>query len=528
MNLVVLLRRYWQEILLVLLVTLPWLSLLVLGIVWLWQGGHVAIWALTAAVLGLLAWPLARSVRWRANTEARHALGELAEPARSWNAVERDAWSEVLAIADATAPFSFLELDPLFIRARETVEAVARRLHPHARSAWSQFSFPEVLLLTERLSRDVRREALRHIPGIRAIRLSHVMWVQQQTEQYGPVAQKGWRVGFGLWRLARAILNPIQAVGQETSGFVVEKTASVLSYRLRAYATRLLVLEVGRAAIDLYSGRLVLSDDEIRAAQDRDLAAAESPTPMPVRVLLVGQVSAGKSSLVNAMSHAVRAAVGPLPTTAHVSEHRLELEGRPAVTLVDMAGLDEHLAKPDELLREAARADLIVWVASATQPARAPDRNGIDTVRAWAKAQLARRPPSILLALTHVDQLRPAQSGHRPTTSPHLPGRRRGPSVLPWMPPALRSIFPPTRSCRSPCRPAASPTTSTRSGRAWPWRSTKRSSCSSIGCVSDAITWTCASLRLSSEMLAAWSSGDLRGRDCARWDRRTGPRWSTN
>jgi hypothetical protein len=49
-----------------------------------------------------------------------------------------------------------------------------------------------------------------------------------------------------------------------------------------------------------------------------------------------------------------------------------------------------------------------VWVASATQPARAPDRNGLDTVRAWAKVQLARRPPSILLALTHVDQLRPA------------------------------------------------------------------------------------------------------------------------
>ncbi len=60
MNLVVLLRRYWQEIFLVLLVTLPWLSLLVLGIVWLWQGGHVAIWAITAAALGLLAWPLGR------------------------------------------------------------------------------------------------------------------------------------------------------------------------------------------------------------------------------------------------------------------------------------------------------------------------------------------------------------------------------------------------------------------------------------------------------------------------------------
>src|SRR5262249_24773233 len=33
---------------------------------------------------------------------------------------------------------------------------------------------------------------------------------------------------------------------------------------------------------------------------------------------------------------------------------------------------------------------------------------GLDEFRAWAGAQLARRPPPVLLALTHVDELRPA------------------------------------------------------------------------------------------------------------------------
>jgi hypothetical protein len=37
------LRRYWPETLLFLAVALPWLSLFALGLVWLWQGGHV--WA---------------------------------------------------------------------------------------------------------------------------------------------------------------------------------------------------------------------------------------------------------------------------------------------------------------------------------------------------------------------------------------------------------------------------------------------------------------------------------------------------
>src|SRR5262249_30272476 len=82
--------------------------------------------------------------------------------------------------ADATTPFSFTEIEPFFASARATVEAVALRFHPETATAWAQFSLPEVLLLTERLSRDVRREALHHIPGVRAIRLSHLLWVHTQ------------------------------------------------------------------------------------------------------------------------------------------------------------------------------------------------------------------------------------------------------------------------------------------------------------------------------------------------------------
>jgi uncharacterized protein len=400
-------RRFWPELLLFLTVVLPWLSLLALGMVWLWQNGHVWVWATAAAALGLMAWPLSRSVRRRANAQARIALGDLAEPSHGWNVVEREAWAQVLAIADATAPFSFTEWEPLLASAQATVEAVARRFHPDARTAWAQFSLPEVLLLSERLSRDVRREALRHIPGIRAMRLSHLLWMQQQNERYSEVAQTGWRVGFGLWRIMRAVLNPLQAAGQETSGMIMEKTANLLSYRLRAYLTRMLVLEIGRAAIDLYSGRLTLSQDELHAARGLDMTSAAEPLA-PVRIVLIGQVSAGKSSLLNALAKESRCAVGPLPTTSRVAEYLLALEGHPTVLVVDMPGLDERTGTAAELLEEAERADLIMWVASATQPARGPDRKGLEYFRAWANGQLARRVPPVLLALTHVDELRPA------------------------------------------------------------------------------------------------------------------------
>jgi hypothetical protein len=130
-----LLRRYWPEIILFLAAALPWLSLLALGTVWLWQSGHVWIWAIAAGFLGLLSWPLSRFVRDRANDEARLALGDLTEPSRSWNAGERDAWTQVLAIADATAPFAFTEIDPLITSARDVVEVTARCFHRQAHSA---------------------------------------------------------------------------------------------------------------------------------------------------------------------------------------------------------------------------------------------------------------------------------------------------------------------------------------------------------------------------------------------------------
>jgi uncharacterized protein len=420
-------RRYWREMLLCLAVALPWVSLLLLGSVWLWQHGYVWLWALAAAVLGLLAWPLSIAVQRGAKREARAALDGLAQPSRNLNSAERDAWTAVLKIADTTAPLAFTELNPVLAKALETIEVVARCFHPEAATPSAQFTLPELLLLTERLSRDIRREALRHIPAVGSIRLSHLLWVHQQNERYGVLARKGWHLGFGLWRILRAGLNPLQAVGQETSSMFVQKTAKVLSYRLQVYATRLLILEVGRAAIDLYAGRLVLSQDELLAVQEQDMAQ-EPPASAPVRIILMGQINAGKSSIVNALAKEIRAAVSPLPTTADAAEYLLDVKGRPAVSVVDMPGLDERADSAKGIIAQAERADLIVWVVSATQPARGPDHKQFNAVRAWANAQIERRSPPVLLALTHVDELSPA-SEWMPPYDVNLPGSSKARAI---------------------------------------------------------------------------------------------------
>jgi predicted GTPase len=96
------------------------------------------------------------------------------------------------------------------------------------------------------------------------------------------------------------------------------------------------------------------------------------------------------------------------------------------VILVDMPGIDERTESASEVQAQVERADLIIWVASATQPARGPDRKRLDDFRAWAAAQLARRPPPVLLALAHIDELRPAAEWTPPydITAPSGPKAR--------------------------------------------------------------------------------------------------------
>ncbi|MBX9752606.1 MAG: GTPase domain-containing protein [Roseococcus sp.] len=385
------LRRYWLEVTLATLLALPWLSLFGLGLLWLWQNARVLEWALAAAALGILGVPLRILVRRRAERRVAEIRTADTFPEEGWNTEENEAWAKILAFSNQAEPLQFDDRARAEALTWEVVELVARHFHPTQPDPMARVTLPEALLLSEQVAGRLRRWVVQW-PGASRIRISDALWLQRMADRYGAGARTLYNIGETIYRLGRMI-NPLQAAAQEAARYAAGTTGSFLSENMRRKATAQLIRETGRAAIDLYSGRLRLSSTELAALARADAAAAEPEAP--VRLLLAGQAGAGKSSLLNALAGTPRARPGQRAT----QEHRVESPGRPALNIADMPSL----TNPAAFLKEATRADMILYVAAADAADRRPDEVALEALRLWAGQKTKLRPPPLLVAMTRGD-----------------------------------------------------------------------------------------------------------------------------
>lgn len=397
------LRRNWREGLIAVLLVLPWLALLPLGILWLHEHHGLLAWTLGGLAAGLVAWPIRRAVRDRAAARLAQDLAAHRTPAA--NAAERAARKAVEAIAEEAPKTDPLDKQAMLALARRTIEAVASRLHPGADNPAARVTLPEALLLTETVARDLRAVTLRYLPGARSLRLDHALWAQAMTERYGTFGRAAAQVAMAGYRLWRAYADPGRALPAEIARKLDGSSESLLVTKFKDVVTREFVQEVGRHAIELYAGRMRLSADELASAEAPKPSA---PPPPPVRIVLVGQVNSGKSSLINALAGSVLAEVRAIPATAKATTYELCAQDQPVVHLVDTPGLTADPATATTALDEIEGADATIWVVSATQPARQPDLAAFADFRARQDAEATRRNAPFFIALTHVDQLRPA------------------------------------------------------------------------------------------------------------------------
>lgn len=399
-------RLYLRGVMIFLALLLPLISLLPLGWLWLWQHGYALYWlaaAFSLSVVGYLvqAAALRKTIKQSPELELRDDIDAM-PPDPGWTAREQAAWSAVEAVAADVEPSELGDRDRALNLGLRTIEAVARQIHPQDRNPLWKFTIPEALALVERVSADLRPFVIDNIPLGDQLTVGQVLKIYRWRSAIG-MAERA----YDIWRLVR-LINPVTAAAQEAREQITKRLYANVRDQLAKQLARAYVREVGRAAIDLYGGRLKVSQsvlaDHVSASTLRDREQGGGMAE-PLRILIAGQAGAGKSSLVNALANEVRALVGAPGGTRDFQAYELAIEGLAGTLVIDSPRVGASAKEQKQFAARAGESDLIVWTLAADQKDAGCDEAALAAIRKHFAARPHRRTPPILVALTHIDSL---------------------------------------------------------------------------------------------------------------------------
>ncbi|MCQ1058749.1 GTPase domain-containing protein [Photobacterium sp. ZSDE20] len=321
-------------------------------------------------------------------------------PSGEWGEFDREVWTELNpAIARR------LEQDDSWIGLREHALSlsmeVASQYYPERDTQALSFTAPEFLLMLEKVSHRYRLFLLNHIPFAETLKLSYFQQGYQHKEKLG-AAKKF----YDVYRVFRAMTSA--GLVAEARGQLLGRLFDEVSEEVQHTLKKVLLQEVLSVAIDLYSGRYKAAEGELNNCDTASEHFAEELKPL--RVAIVGQVSAGKSSLVNTFVGNMVAEVSAIPSTESIVVHRCYVDGIDIIHLVDLPGIDGQVTTNKLLVKQMVQSDIVLWVLKANQPARKSDvilRQQFDEYYQQADNR-SRKKPQVIMVLNQVDRLSPA------------------------------------------------------------------------------------------------------------------------
>lgn len=436
---------------LTLVVIVPLASLSVLGLLYLWQQDRLlpvllAWLCITLVAYGaFIAWPRRRKTAANRSPAAgilagggsarpgRHTtkdnaavvdddqLPERLDEKSDWTEQDRALWRLMCTDIESRL-LEALPWQSLPDQSLQLLSAISARYHPVGKSVKVdkdgktrleyRFTLPEALLVLSVASERYRKVILQHVPFAERVTVATLVKLYDRQQHI--------RTGYTWLNTARRTLrlaNPIAAAIGELRDQFTNRVFEHLSTNVQKDLKRLLLQEVVQVGIDLYSGKLKSSvnelDDYRSKAYTEDLQR-KALAAEPLRIVLAGQTSAGKSSLVNALADTLHAEVGILPTTESNVIHSLQLDDAAPLHLIDTIGLANTQDGLASLTQLATDADMILMVIRANQPARAPDQQLWNALQKTFAAMPRRRVPPLMLVMTHIDQLTPRAEWNPP------------------------------------------------------------------------------------------------------------------
>jgi hypothetical protein len=256
---------YFRVAMTTLALFVPAISLALLGLLWLWQEGFLLYWAIAAFALSLVEllvefWLLGAV---DVTPNKANLAASSATPDHDRRQRDSEAWTAVEVLANQIDPAELTSRDSVLDLTLRTVDTVARSLHPEEKEPLWGFTVPEALALIERASRDLRPFVVDSIPLGDQLTVAQVIRIYRWRSLVGVARQ-----AYDLWRIV-GVSNPISALTTETRKRLATKLYTGARDALARRLARGYVREVGRAAIDLYGGRLRFEEQPAGTSERR-------------------------------------------------------------------------------------------------------------------------------------------------------------------------------------------------------------------------------------------------------------------
>lgn len=259
--------------------SLPTLSLVPLGGLYLWEKGYLLVWAIAAlVVIGSVSawnyWLMRPHIESPPTAGADTvAEGEAADPDPRWSSRERQAWSDVLAMAARVDVNRLQSVDAFVDLGAKTIEVVAQRLHPGKDDPVWQFTAPEAMTIAEQVSRRLGVFVHTHVPFGDRLTLAQIRSAYRWRGAID-VAEKA----YDVWRMVR-LVNPATAMTHEARERLSRALLTWGKEHVTRRITQTYIEEVGRAAIDLYGGRLRNVAHQAFGSETNAIVDTESTMP---------------------------------------------------------------------------------------------------------------------------------------------------------------------------------------------------------------------------------------------------------
>ncbi|MGG6293362.1 GTPase family protein [Leptolyngbya sp. AN02str] len=305
-------------------------------------------------------------------------------------------------------------------RCQDLVVAIAHVYHPSVKYPLLNIYIPQAYGLIRGTVDDMDTWMQKLSPVLNQVTVGQAVQAYDMYRKLEPSARKFLRV----WNWAQWLWNPAAAVArqatQRSSDQATQQLLMNLSQVLREAALR----NLAQQAIALYSGSSLPFSEPIapptlalptaKTQTLREILAQATPVEsveqQPVTLMLAGRTGAGKSSLINTLFRADKAAVNVLPTTVEIQDYTWQTEDGNRLILLDTPGYEQaNRADFRELvLDRAAEADMVLVVTPALDPALQMD---VDFLK-----DLQQAVPDLpaIVAVTQVDRLRPLREWNPP------------------------------------------------------------------------------------------------------------------